>query len=843
MTERNPVPASAKAVFPVVGIGASAGGLEAISRLLTCLPLDTGMAIVVVQHMDPSRESLMPQILQNTTELPVAQAKNGTVVRPNRVYIIPPNTHMRIHGNHLKLVPRPEGVHAMSVNCFLYSLAEQRGNKAIAVILSGTADDGALGVKAIKEEGGVVFAQDESSSGFFGMPESAAATGVVDFILPPEKIAAELVSISQHPVLGPKSGFAFDDPRSLAAIFLRLRRTTGVDFSLYKSSTVERRLLRRLMLHKIERLDQYAKMVGKDDDEVRALHDDILIHVTHFFREPKAVAALRAKAFPRLLKGLPADATIRAWVAGCSTGEEAYTLAISLLDFLGERDVDNPIQVFATDISETALERARAGEYSSDIVHHVPPRLLRRFFTKTDRGYQIAKRVRDACVFARQDLTKDPPFANVDIVSCCNVLIYLSQPAQKKIFPMFHYALRPYGSMILSHSETVGEFGDLFATADRKSKLYYKKPSSARLPLPFPLPARGGVPALAAPKAATAEPNGWPETDVQKVAERILLARYAPAGAVISGDFTVLNFRGRVARYLEPSTGKANLNLLKMLPAHVAGKLSKAVATAKRTDVPGRIERVAFADADGGRDRLVTIEVLPFRIPISGERYFIVVFEDSAKAGKSPTVSQTRPAEVASVRRLKAELESVRGYMQTVTEEHEASNEELKAANEEITASNEELQSTNEEMEIAKEELQAANEELTTVNEELNSRNADLGQVNDDLLNLIASVNLPIVMVSADLRIRRFSAKAAKLMNLLPGDIGRPIGDIKPKIELPDIEDLIHEVIESATPRDMAVGGPQGGSWSLRVQPYKTIDNKIEGAVLVFLDPPPTSAA
>ncbi len=830
--------------FPVVGIGASAGGLEAISRLLQSLPLDTGMAFVVVQHLDPKRESLLPLILQKATKMPVAHAVDGGEILPDHVYVIPPNTHMCVKGNTLKLLPRPEGISAMSVNCFLASLAAERGNKAIAVILSGTASDGALGVKAIKSEGGVVFAQDELSAGHFGMPHSAAATGVVDFIFPPEKIAAEIVQISLHPALSPDPRSLLDDGKTLGAIFQLLRRGTGVDFSLYKPSTIRRRLMRRLMLHKVAKLEQYKEILEKDEDEIRALHDDLLIHVTHFFREPKAIAALRAKAFPRILKSQSTDGPIRVWVPGCSTGEEAYTLAISLLDYLGERNSMNPVQIFATDLSEVALQRARAGVYSEEIQHHVSPRLLRRFFTKVDRGYEVVKRVRDACVFARQDLTKDPPFANVDLISCCNVLIYLGPEVQKQILPMFHYALRPAGVLMLGNSETVGEFSDLFTPADKKARLYYKKSSplrmqySARVQRPAPL-------MLDLPKGKPASAP-WPETDVQKVAERLLLARFAPACVVIGGDHTVLHFRGRISRYLEPVTGKADLSLLKMVPAHAAGAVSALIQKARKSDAP------AFQLLDlGGGDGLkkeALVEAVPFRLPVSGDRYYIVLFgagtsstsEDFRPAGKA---AMPAPPESPSLKRLKNELASTRGYLQTVVEEHEAVNEELKSANEEIISANEELQSTNEELEIAKEELQAANEELSTVNEELQTRNVDLGLLNNDLLNLIAAVHLPIIMVSNDLRIRRFSAMAEKVMNLIPGDVGRPIGDIKPVMALPNIEQIIHEVIETVTTKELSVRDLEKRSYALRIRPYKTTENKIEGAVLVFIDNDPIQRA
>ncbi len=822
--------------FPVVGIGASAGGLEAVTRLLAALPVDTGMAFVVVQHLDPSRKSLMAMLLQKATAMPVSEARNGAVILPNRVYVIPPNTHMCVRADALRLMPRPQGIHALAVNCFLYSLAEERGNKAIAVILSGTASDGSLGVKAIKAEGGVVFAQDEQSAGFFGMPQSAADTGMVDFILPPEGIAKELAHIALHPVLSADLP-AFDDASTLGSIFQLLQRGTGVDFSLYKPSTIQRRLMRRLLLHKVKTLEQYKEILAKDPDEVRALHDDLLIHVTHFFREPKAIAALRSKVFPRILKSLAPDAPVRVWVAGCSTGEEAYSLAIELFDFLGERDCMNPVQIFATDISEVALERARSGAYPDEIKNFVSPRLLRRFFTKADRGYEIVKRVRDACVFARQDLTKDPPFANVDLISCCNVLIYLGRDVQKQILPMFHYALRPTGALMLSSAETVGEFGDLFTPADANSRIYFKNPaaSNRRFIQRVRQPAGESLPLKGRPSGT----REWPETDIQKAAERLLLARFAPAGVVVGGDLTVLSFRGRVSRYLEPSTGSANLSLLKMLPVPAGAAVKALLKQARKTDGPVSERGVELGGEEDRRTETVTIEVIPFRLPLSGDRYFIVLFEDDLPASARKGSPRAPRPDGAAAKRLKTELAATRGYLQTIVEEHDAVNEELKAANEEVISSNEELQSTNEELEIAKEELQAANEELSTVNEELQSRNEDLGHVNDDLQNLISSVHLSIIMVSSDLRIRRFSAMAEKLLQLGPDDVGRPIGNIKLRLPLPNIEEIIHEVIDSVTTKELEVRDKDRHSFSVRVRPYKTADSKIEGAVIVFVDNDP----
>lgn len=822
-----------KGVFPIVGVGASAGGLEAVSRLLHAMPPDAGLAFVVVQHLDPDRESLLPQLLQRSTSMPVAQAKNGAVVVPNRVYVIPPGVHMCIKDGRLALKPRPAGIHALAVDCFLNSLAEERGSRAIAVILSGTASDGALGVRAVKAGGGLVFAQDEASAGHSGMPLSAEATGAVDFVLSPEAIAAELARVVKHPLLKPAAGELFEEPAVLTRIFSTLRRTTGVDFSLYKASTVKRRLLRRLMVHKLERLDKYADLLERSADEARALHDDLLIHVTYFFREPKTLELLRQKALPRIVRALPPDAPIRVWVPGCSTGEEAYTLAVLLLDFLSERDRVNPIQIFATDISEAALERARQGRYAEDIQNHVPPRLLRRYFKKVESGYEIVKRVRDLCVFARQDLTRDPPFGHLDLISCCNVLIYLTPAAQKNVLPMFHYALRPDGALVLGKSESVGEYDDLFKQAHKSARIYFKLPAPSRMPVAFKAQHAASQARAAGKDRAPGGASGWPETDVQRVAERILLSTFAPAGLIADGELNILHFRGAVNRFLEPAAGRASLALPRMLPAGIGPAVAELVKKAKKSDSPARKHGLELQGSS------LTLEVIPFRMPLSGERYFIVLFDEERGHAKAISARKAAPSDSAALRRLKTELASTRGYLQTIAEEHEAANEELKAANEEIISSNEELQSTNEELEIAKEELQAANEELTTVNDELHARNADLGQLNNDLTNLLSSVHLAIVMVSSDMRIRRFTPMAETLMNLIPGDVGRPIGDIKLKIDLPAIEEVLHEVVETVTTRELEVRDADGRSYSLRVRPYKTTENKIDGAVIVLVDNDP----
>jgi two-component system, chemotaxis family, CheB/CheR fusion protein len=834
-----PVRGGTSRPFPVVGIGASAGGLEAVKRLLARLPGETGMAYVLVPHLSPDHESLLPSILQKATPMPIVPVTDGVKIAPNRLYVLPPNAHMSIAGGHLRLVPRPVTAGSpLVIDFFLRSLAQEQGRQAIAIILSGTASDGSIGVRAVKAEGGIVFAQDEQSAVHGGMPHSAAATGVVDFVLPPEGIAEELARIGRHPYLarGFRPGAAAGEETSRNKIFTLLRGATGVDFSFYKPSTIWRRLARRMVLLKLDRIEAYVELLERTPSELRALHDDMLIHVTHFFREPKTFELLEQKVYPKLVKNAAPGVPIRVWVPGCSSGEEAYSLAISLLDFLGERADANPLQVFATDVSDAAVEKARAGIFPEGIANDVEPRLLRRYFTRIDRGYQVSKRVRDTCVFAKQNLAKDPPFANIDLISCRNVLIYLGPALQKRIIPIFHYALKPNGTLVLGNAESVGEFGNLFTWGDRRQRVYFKKnvPNGPRLDFGAAFQ-QTDEPAV---KIRSQAPTAWPESDAQKVADRMLLARFAPAGVVINGDLEILHFRGQINRYLEPASGKASLNLLKMLPDTCHADVRALIHKAKKAENSIRERGVRLGEE--GRT-LVTIEAIPFRVPISGETHFIVLFHD--ESGRKPgEVAAPAPArrqskkERNAVERISRELSSTKAHLQAIIEEHEASNEELKAANEEIISSNEELQSTNEELETAKEELQAANEELTTLNEELQNRNVELSETNNDLLNLLANVHLAIVMVSNELRIRRFTPLAEKLLNLIPGDVGRPIGDIKPAFAIPGFEDLIGDVIENVAFKELEVQDKSGRWYSLRMRPYKTMENKIEGAVLVFVD-------
>jgi two-component system CheB/CheR fusion protein len=821
--------------FPIVGIGASAGGLEAFGAVLKSLPADTGMAFVIVQHLDPHHETLLVELLSRSTSMAVEQVREGTRVAPDRVYVIPPNTDMAIESGVLSLQSRTtsRGQH-MPIDTFLRSLAADQQDRAIGVILSGTNSDGALGIEAVKNEGGITFAQDEKTAKFDGMPRAAVATKCVDFVLPPEEIARELARIAGHPyVRGRKTDRDAEEPSSAAGpslnrIFALLRAATGVDFTLYKHSTIRRRIGRRMTLHKVDNLDAYLKFLDENPSELSALYREILIKVTGFFRDPEMFEALKSKVIPEITSRRPLDTPIRVWIPGCATGEEAYSIAIVILESLSEKNLNYSIQIFATDISDEAIEKARAGVYVENISVDVSPERLRRFFVKHDGGYQVSKTVRDLCVFARQNVTKDPPFSRLDMVSCRNLLIYMESALQKRIIPMYHYALKPDGFLLLGTSETVGSFSDMFELVDKRNKIYIKRATVN----PQRFDYEPGAQPAARPESTRGRQGDPAVPDLQKEADLTVLAHYGPPGVVVNDDFEVVQFRGKTSAYIEPAPGKASLNLLKMAREGLLLDLRNAVQRAKRTGQAVKKKNIPTKFEHGFHG--VDLDVIPLSPGVHG-RHFLVLFQDSAPAG-SAQKGKLSKADERQADQLKQELLATRQYLQSIIEEQEATNEELQSANEEILSSNEELQSINEELETAKEELQSTNEELTTVNEELQNRNSDLSQINDDLNNLLYSVNIAIVMLGGDLRIRRFTPMAGRVLNIIPADIGRPVTDLRLGIRIPDLEHMISEVLDSVIVKERELHDDQGRTFSMTIRPYRTSDNRIDGAVLVVVD-------
>jgi two-component system CheB/CheR fusion protein len=822
-----------------VGIGASAGGLEAFSQLLRALPVDTGMAFVLLQHLDPQHESQLSEILSRTTAMPVSTVTDRLRAEPDHVYVIPSNADMTIRGGTFMLSPRNTIDRHTPIDHFFRSLAQEQEERAVGAVLSGTGSDGTLGLQAIKVAGGITFVQDEKSAKHPGMPQSAAS--VADFVLAPAAIAGELARIGRHPSVryvapSDDSPGRAEDTADISAVLRVLRAATGVDFAQYKPASVRRRIARRMLLLKTSDLDTYVRHLRQAPNEAHALHDDLLIQVTGFFRDPEGFEALRRTVFPSLVRERVSDQPIRIWVAGCATGEEAYSLVICLQEFLEEMNSQFPIQMFATDLSAAAVTRARAGMFPATIEHEVTPERLRRFFVMVDGRYQISKAVRDQCVFAPHDLTRDPPFSKLDLISCCNVLIYLSTAAQERIIPILHYALKPTGFLKLGPSEGVGRCTQLFSAVDKKQRIYGRRPGpSAHLGFGLTAGDRPSTPDSSQQQAA-----GVSASALEKEADRIILGRFAPAGVLVNADMRIMQFRGKTGPYLEGAPGAASLDLFKMAREGLASALRRAVQQAAQQGVSAKAEGLRIKANGGILD--VGLEVIPIG-PADGmkhKHYLILFFEEHALNAPPETarrpVSRSKTAGERRVAQLAQELADARSQLQASSEEHEAAMEELRAATEEAQSSNEELQSMNEEMETSKEELQATNEELTTVNDELNSRNIELSQVSNDLGNLLTSSHVPILMVGIDLRVRRMTPVAERVLNLAPGDIGRPLGDLRLSVEIPHLETLLRDVIETLSPQEREIEARDGRWYSVRVRPYRTADNKIDGAIMSFVD-------
>ena len=833
-------PAAAAADFTIVGVGASAGGFEAFGALLRKVPADADLAIVFVQHLAPQHDSALVELLAPHSPLPVVQVTEGVRVQRGHVYVIPPNMRLSISGRQLHLTPRPQDRSQYTpIDAFFSSLAQSARQRCIGVILSGTASDGAEGVSRINAAGGVTIAQSPDSAKYDGMPRAAIATGFVDVVLPPEEIGQKLAELARAPRQNRVSPAVPDveiAAEQLRQIFDLLRPASGVDFRHYKLPTIKRRVFRRMALRRLSDLDDYIRLLRSDGDEIRSLYQDLLIHVTRFFREPESFEALARYVFPAIVENRPREMPIRVWVSGCATGEEAYSTAICLVEFLAKRQLDYRVQIFATDVSETAIEQARTGMYPQGIEAEVSADRLRRFFSKDDGGYQITKMIRDLCIFARQDLTKDPPFSRLDLILCRNVLIYMDVLLQKKLLSVFHYALNANGFLVLGQAETVGAQATLFSLEDKKHRIHRKRPGAAPATMSFPVDAGAVSPAAKRP------PSELPNLErlLQAEVSRVLNDRFAPPAVVVDSDLEIVQFRGQTGAFLEPAPGQASLSLMKMAKEGLLYGLRSALTAARKSRSP--VRRANLQVRSGQRWTRVDIEVIP--LTAAGRVHFLVLFDQHmdrrVDAEEGAATTATKPVDGKSresqVRSLERELAASREYLQSVIQELEAANEELQSANEEILSSNEELQSTNEELDTAKEELQSTNEELNTLNEELHGRNDELSRVNSDLVNLLASVQIAIVIVGDDMRVRRFTPMAEKVLNLIPSDVGRAIGQINPNIEGASLEDLIAECIESISVIEREVRDRQGRWYALRIRPYRSADNRIDGAVVALFD-------
>jgi two-component system, chemotaxis family, CheB/CheR fusion protein len=836
--------------FPIVGIGASAGGLAAFEAFFAGMPADTdpGMAFVLVQHLAPNHKSMLADLIRRYTRMEVFEVEDGMPVHRNCAYIIPPNHDMAFLNGTLQLLEptEPRG-QRLPIDFFFRSLAQDQRERAIGIVLSGTGTDGTLGVRAIKGEGGMVMAQTPKSTEFDGMPSSAIATGLVDYTLAASEMPTQLITYATYAfgkLRRMDSAAALNSGDTLKKIFVVLRLQTGHDFSQYKPSTVHRRIERRMVVHQIERADDYLKYLQQTPAEVEALFRDLLIGVTNFFRDPEAFRELQEHIIPKLFDGKPAGSAIRVWSTGCSTGEEPYSIAILLHERIEALKQSYSVQVFATDIDRQAIATARAGLYSANIAADISPERLARFFTaESDGAYRIHKSIRDMMVFSEQDVNKDPPFSKLDLISCRNLMIYLSVELQRKLIPLFHYALNPRGVLFLGTSEGVGDFDDLFTVMDRKAKLYLRKDS-------FSPVQRAGIGRFSPPmaRAQTAQSRGAGLTalpaklPLRELTEQALLQQIAPTCALVNTHGEILYLHGRTGMYLEPTPGEAGAsNILKMAREGLQPGLSRVLHHAAATKQVARAAGLCVKTNGHFTQVNLSVRPVPTGADVAGESslYLVILEEAPAQepARRGSADKDTRAAVDARIASLEEELLAKDDYIQITHEELENSNEELKSSNEEMQSVNEELQSTNEELETSKEELQSVNEELATVNTELQTKVLDLSRVNDDMNNLLAGTGIATVFVDRELRILRFTPSATELINLIPGDLGRPVGHLVSNlVAYNSLVTDVQAVLRTEAAKELEVQASTGTWFAMRIRPYRVHNEAIEGVVITFVD-------
>lgn len=769
---------SGDASFPIVGIGASAGGLEAFTGVLEHLPTTMGMAYVFVQHLDPSHSSLLPDLLARVTKMPLCAAQDQMKVEPDHVYVIPPNTDLTLEQGALHLAPRMQhrGPH-LAIDLFFRSLAQDRHHQAIGVLLSGTASDGTEGLEAIKAQGGMTFAQDEQSAAYPQMPQHAIAAGCVDRILPPEEIASALMTLNRRPYLAPLPSIEThvlipSEQQAFTRIRLLLRSVTGVDFLVYRPATMQRRIARRMAVVQIDELSAYATYLDDHPAEVEALSQEVLIHVTSFFRDESAFEAVKRLVFPELVQHLVSDDPLRLWVVGCSTGEEVYSLAIYLLEFLEERGLTLPIQIFATDIDTAVLKQARAGIYPAKSLQAVSPQRLQQFFLPVDRRgdrYQVSKAIRERCVFARQNVASDPPFSRLDLVSCRNLLIYLTLATQEKVLQTLHYALKPHGFLLLGTSESVGLGSTFFTRVEHHQKLFTRK--SRDLVLSTAVYRDGSASSTWEESMYKRAEEKMNALTIQQEADRLLLTTYVPASVVIDADMQILHIRGHISPYLEPAPGKANFHLLKWAREGLKLGLRATIHAAQKQDRPMSREGLQVS----GTTRMVRVTVVPMK-EASQTCSFLVLFEealpqviaDPTSPGSQSGKRGSQSAAATRIAALEQELAANRTEVQAILEERDGVNERLQETNEEIRSSNEELQSINEELETSKAELQAINEELTTANQQLQTLNEQLRASQDYAESIVETIREPLVVLSPDFRLQRANTAYYQFYQVTP---------------------------------------------------------------------------
>jgi two-component system CheB/CheR fusion protein len=823
----------------VVGIGVSGGGLEAMEEFLSHMPADSGIAFVLVPHLDPTHSSIMADLLKKYTHLEVYQADDGMRVMPDCLYVIPPGKDMAIMNGLLQLL-EPHMVRGMRhpIDFFFRSLAKDQKERAACIVMSGAGTDGTLGLKDIKGEGGMVMVQDPGSAKYDGMPRSAVDTGLADFVIPPERMPDQLISYVRHPYIvaaEERDTLMRKISERLDKVILLIRNQTGHDFSYYKENTIIRRIERRMNVNQITEVPDYVHHLQRNPVEVELLFKELLIGVTNFFRDAEAFEVIKKKVFPQIFRDRPKSQPVRAWVPGCSTGEEAYSLAMVLSEYIEKTGQQFTVQIFATDIDSGAIDKARAGIYPESIVGDVSQERLKRFFMKGDNIYQVKKGIREMVIFAAQDMIKDPPFTRLDFVSCRNLLIYLNPKIQKKLLPLFQFVLNPKGYLFLGSSETIGEAIDLFSAVDKKWKIYRCKGVRRVRPEHLDFPALRHRVRDVTELQGTGPAVRGEMPPVGEVAMRMLMEDYAPPCAVINEKHNILYIHGKTGKYLEPAPGEARLNILDMAREGLEfelGKLIRKAITRKKRFTSENIE----VKYDGSVHR-VDIEVKPITKPEQLRGLYMVVFKKLPGPEKLPKKTRKpKGSDAGRVAELEKELSSTKEYLQHVVEEQQTTNEELQSTNEELQASNEELQSTNEELETSKEEIQSVNEELVTVNSELQNKIDELAGSNNDLNNLLSSTDIAVIFLDNDLQVKRFTQAATRIVNLINADIGRPIEQISHILDGDEILSDVREVLDTLAFREKEVHTKKGEWYMMRIMPYRTTENVIDGVVITFFD-------
>ncbi len=823
----------------MVGIGSSAGGLEALGRMFSNMPTDSGVGFVLIQHLDPAHKSSMAELLTRYTDMEVLEIEEGMHVEPNKMYVTPPNKNVGIINGtlHLAVPKEPHGLRR-PIDFFFQSLADDMEEYAIGIILSGFGSDGTIGIRAVKSMGGMVIAQDPDSAVSGSMPSSAIDTDLVDYIAPPEKIPEDLISyvkrIGKRP---PKRIIGKDEETlsSLQKILILIRNKTGHDFSLYKESTINRRIARRMNVHQIDKVSDYLEYIQKHPKEINTLFKELLINVTSFFRDSDGFKAFEKYLISEVLDKKRDGERVRIWVPGCSTGEEVYSIAMIIQEYLDQSGRHLEVQLFGTDIDEDAIDIARSAIYPSTIVKEVNSERLHRFFTKEGDGYKVKKSIREMAIFAPHDVLINPPFSKLDAISCRNVLIYMNKDAQKKMLSAFNYALKSGGILFLGPSESISNFVESFTTMDNKWKIYKSKktdhtPAGDFVRFPY-----ARLPQDYTTAVEDLEILGKADNNISKNVEKLLIERYAPPTVIANSDGRIVFIHGRVGKYLEPAEGVANLSIVDMAREGIKFELNSAINEAILKN-----KEVEYKNLDvktNGSYQTINLTVRPINQPKLMEGLLMVTFRDIEPSKKEELkIPETTPKKDKRIRELEEELRVTKERLHTTIEELETSNEELKSANEELQSMNEELQSTNEELETSKEELQSLNEELLTVNTELQNKVDQLSEVNDDMNNLLNSIEVPTIFVDKDTKIKRFTKETTKLVNLIPSDVGRPLEDIVSNVKYDNMIHDIKEVMDRVIYKEKEVRTKDGRWYLVRIIPYKTLENIIDGAVITFTD-------